>query len=124
MTQQDLPHGVTLVRAFSGKVIDEPNNAAVVFPLGRFEEGASSTSITRVVIDGRHRKLASNRSVRLYFVLSGELTFFLGDGGPTRIATGDLLSIPRGCPYSLEGHAEYLVMNSPAFEEDDDYYFE
>jgi hypothetical protein len=124
MTAQDLPNGAGLVRASSGESIDEPDNAAAVWPLGRFVEDLSSVSVTRVAIDGRHRTLASKRSVRLYFVLSGELTFFLGDRGPTAVASGDLLSIPRGCSYSLEGRAEYLVINTPAFEAGDDEYFE
>jgi mannose-6-phosphate isomerase-like protein (cupin superfamily) len=103
---------------------DAPKNAAVVFPLTRVFEGASSLSITRVVIDGRHRELSSARSARVYFVVRGTLLFILDSGEPTMFGAEELLVIPRGCVYSLAGRATYLVINTPAFESGDDIYTE
>jgi mannose-6-phosphate isomerase-like protein (cupin superfamily) len=122
LTYGDLPEGAYLVSLASAEVIEEPGNAALVRPLVRAAEAGSSVSVTWVSIDGRHQELASRRSARLYYVLSGHLTFVLSGRGPTAVAPGDLLVIPKGCPYYLEGTANYLVLNTPAFEPGDDVY--
>ena len=122
MTNPHLPAGAFWASVDSAPVIDEPSNAAVVRPLAGAAEGTSSVSVTWVSIDGRHRELASSRSARLYYVLSGALSFRLDGHGPTAVHEGELLVIPRGCPYYLEGCATYLVLNTPAFEEGDDVY--
>ena len=120
--QGPLPPGAQLVRFSSGEWLEEPSNAAQVHPIVRFSEGPSSTSVTWVSIDGRHRRLFSSRSARCYLVLSGELTFVLGSGPAVRVRAKDALVVPRGCVYGFEGRATYLVMNTPAFEHGDDGY--
>jgi mannose-6-phosphate isomerase-like protein (cupin superfamily) len=117
-----LPPGAQLARAGAGDLLEEPTNAAQVRPIVRFSEGSSSTSVTWVAIDGRHRQLSSRRSTRCYYVLSGELTFLLTPGPPLVLRTGDALVVPRGTEYRFEGTATYLVMNTPAFEPGDDEY--
>jgi hypothetical protein len=102
--------------------IVESSNYARVYPLARVAEGSSSASATWVEIDGRHRRLSSTRSTRLYVVVTGDLTFHLEQEGPLRLTAGDALEIPRHCAYDLEGTATYLVINTPAFEEGDDVY--
>ncbi|HXW81996.1 MAG TPA: cupin domain-containing protein, partial [Acidimicrobiales bacterium] len=104
------------------QVFEEPENSAVVRPLARASEGPSSVSVTWVSLDGRHRQLASRRSARLYYVLSGELTFAVADEEPEVLDAGGLLVIPKGVPYHLEGTGTYLVLNTPAFEAGDDEY--
>jgi hypothetical protein len=110
-----LPVGVQVVRSGMGERLEEPANAAHVRPVVRFSEGSSSTSVSWVSIDGRHRPLSSRRSARCYYVLTGDLTFVLASGRPLSV-------IPRGCVYEFEGTATYLVMNTPAFEPGDDEY--
>jgi len=122
MREGELPGGVYQAGIESADVIDEPGNSATVKPLARATEGSSSVSVTWVSIDGRHQELASLRSARLYYVLSGDLSFVLAGRGPTAVAAGELLVIPKGCPYYLEGTATYLVLNTPAFEAGDDAY--
>jgi mannose-6-phosphate isomerase-like protein (cupin superfamily) len=122
MGDEILPRGALLIRHDSIAVIAEPGNGAHVYPLARLREGTSSASITRVDIEGRHQRLSSKRSTRLYFVVSGELIFHLGDAKPVGVAAGDALEIPRNCMYDLAGTATYLVINTPAFEEGDDNY--
>jgi mannose-6-phosphate isomerase-like protein (cupin superfamily) len=118
----ELPEGAFWTSVAGAEVIEEPANAAIVRPLARAAEGASSVSVTWVSIDGRHQELASLRSARVYYVLSGALSFVLGGQGPMGVAVGELLVIPKGCPYYLEGTATYLVLNTPAFEAGDDLY--
>ena len=122
MSGENLPLGVRVFRQESLASIHEPRNSAHVYPIARLDEGLSSTSITRVDIDGRHQWLSSQRSTRLYIVVHGQLMFHLQDSEPIRVTTGDALEIPRECLYDLEGTATYLVINTPAFEEGDDIY--
>ena len=117
------------VRAYRTSVdnveaFEEPANSAVVRPLVRASEGPSSVSVTWVSLDGRHRQLASRRSARLYYVLSGALTFVVGGGDPEILEAGGLLVVPKGMQYHLEGTGTYLVLNTPAFEAGDDEYTE
>ena len=119
------PHpGMQLVREASAHRLEEPENTAQVQPIVRFSEGLSSASVTWVSIAGRHRRLSSSRSARCYYVLSGELSFVLESDPPVCVRVGDALVVPRGCAYSFEGRATYLVINTPAFEDGDDEYAE
>jgi mannose-6-phosphate isomerase-like protein (cupin superfamily) len=122
--QVPLPPGAQHARFAVGERLEELENAARVQPIVRFSEGCSSTSVTWVSIDGRHRRLSSSRSARCYYVLSGELAFVLGSSPPVHVQAGDALVVPRGCAYGFEGSATYLVMNTPAFEPGDDDYAE
>ena len=124
MSALNVPDGARLVRAGSTIPIEEPSNCALVRPVASVDEGDSSMSVTEVSISGRHRALSSRRSARLYYLLIGELSFVLDGGEPITISSGDSVIIPRACTYSLEGHATYLVLNTPAFENGDDNYFE
>jgi mannose-6-phosphate isomerase-like protein (cupin superfamily) len=122
MSEHQLPEGAYWTSIATTEVIEEPGNSAVVRPLARAAEGVSSVSVTWVSIDGRHQELVSKRSARTYYVLSGALDFVLDGREPTRLVDGELLVIPKGCPYYLEGKATYLVLNTPAFEAGDDVY--
>jgi mannose-6-phosphate isomerase-like protein (cupin superfamily) len=122
VTEGELPEGAYRASIANADLINEPTNSATVRPLARAAEGPSSISVTWVSIDGRHQELASRRSARLYYVLGGDLTFVLDGRRPTALAAGELLVIPKGCPYYLEGTATYLVLNTPAFEAGDDVY--
>jgi mannose-6-phosphate isomerase-like protein (cupin superfamily) len=104
------------------KLIEEPDNCAVVRPVLTAEEVGSSMSLTWVSICGRHRELASRRSARAYYVLSGELTFFISGAAPEVLRRGEALVVPRGRRYYLEGRGTYLVINTPAFQPGDDDY--
>lgn len=124
MTGRDLPSGAYKTSVESAEVIDEPSNSATVRPLARADEGSSSVSMTWVALDGQHQELASGRSTRIYYVLSGVFTFVLDGGQPVPLVAGEVLVIPRGCRYSFEGTGTYLVLNTPAFQPGDDEYTE
>ncbi|MHB1986450.1 MAG: cupin domain-containing protein [Acidimicrobiales bacterium] len=96
----------------------------MVRPLARIVEGSSSTSVTWVSLEGRHRPLVSHRSTRLYYVLSGSLQFVVGGEDPVAVGADELLVIPRGVVYRFAGTGTYLVINTPRFEEGDDHYVE
>lgn len=119
-----LPGGAIVLGVAHASLITEQENAAVVRPLASLAEGLSSVSVTWVCLAGRHRALASGRSARVYYVLSGALTFVVSDSHPTLVRAEEAVVIPRGVVYGFEGSGTYLVINTPAFEPGDDEYAE
>lgn len=81
-------------------------------------------SVTWVELSGRHRRLRTDRSTRVYYVLDGSASFQLGDEPAFGIEAGDTVVVPRGVPYEFSGEMTYLVMNGPAFVDGDDVYDE
>jgi mannose-6-phosphate isomerase-like protein (cupin superfamily) len=77
-------------------------------------------SVSWVEIWGNHRKMRTDRSTRVYYLLSGSATFQVGDGEPFEVAAGDAVVISRGTPYELTGNLTYLVINGPGYVKGDD----
>jgi mannose-6-phosphate isomerase-like protein (cupin superfamily) len=102
--------------------IADASNAVVMRQLVRATAHGSDVSMTWVRLQGRHRRLRSDRSTRLYYVLEGEATFVLGDGQPFRAGQDDVVVVPAATPYEFWGEMTYLVVNGPAFVEGDDVY--
>src|SRR3954471_14144227 len=88
-----------------------PADAVVMRPLVRGDAHGDDLSVTWVRLDGRHRRLRTERSTRVYFVLDGGASFRLGDGDALAVAAGDTVVVPRGVPYEFEGSMTYLVIN-------------
>jgi mannose-6-phosphate isomerase-like protein (cupin superfamily) len=102
--------------------IAAPEDAVVMRPLVRQAEHGSDLSVTWVRLEGRHRRLRTNRSTRVYYVLAGEATFVLGAEEPFAVRADDTVIVPRGVPYEFWGQMTYLVINGPAFSDGDDVY--
>ena len=111
-------------RADLSALITEPANHLSLSPLLAGEACDGDLSVTWVRIDGRHRRLRTQRSTRLYAVLAGSLTIESDDEAPAVLGPGEVAAIPRGAAYALEGTATYLVINAPAFVDGDDEYLE
>jgi mannose-6-phosphate isomerase-like protein (cupin superfamily) len=116
--------GARVIRLGDADVVAEPANALFLRSLVTAEEFGPDVSVTWVQIAGRHRRLRSERSVRVYAVLTGVLTFQVGDEEPVRVSSGELIVISRAAPYELAGTGSYLVVNAPAFAEGDDVYLD
>ena len=99
-----------------------PDDGVVMRPLVRRAVHGSDVSVTWVRLEGRHRRLHTNRSTRVYFVLDGDATFVLDDGQPFAVGADDTVIVPRGVPYEFWGQMTYLVINGPAYAEGDDVY--
>jgi mannose-6-phosphate isomerase-like protein (cupin superfamily) len=105
-------------------LIAEPDNHLELAPLLSADDCDGALSATWVSIDGRHRRLRTRRSTRVYAVLDGSLQIEC-DGEPTAVlVSGEVAAIPRGAAYALAGTATYLVVNAPAFIEGDDEYLD
>jgi mannose-6-phosphate isomerase-like protein (cupin superfamily) len=111
-----------LIRPGDVPELDEPSNALVMRRLVDGVTGGGDLSVTWVRIAGRHRRLRTDRSTRVYYVLEGEGRFTLGDEPAAAVRTGDVVVVPRGVPYDLDGELTYLVVNGPAFRAGDDLY--
>jgi mannose-6-phosphate isomerase-like protein (cupin superfamily) len=100
----------------------EPENNVVARPLVSGGAHGPDISVTWIRLSGRHRRLRTDRSTRVYYVLEGSASFRLGDAEEVVVESGDTLVVPRGTPYEFAGEMTYLVMNGPAFVEGDDVY--
>jgi mannose-6-phosphate isomerase-like protein (cupin superfamily) len=113
-----------VARADPFALIAEPDNHLRLSPLLSADDCGGALSVTWVAIDGRHRRLRTHRSTRLYAVLDGALRIEC-DGEPAAVlVSGEVAAIPRGAAYALTGTATYLVVNAPAFIEGDDEYLD
>ncbi len=79
-------------------------------------------SVTWVQLAGRHRRLLTRRSTRVYAVTDGSIALQVGADPAVDLGPGDVAVVPRGAPYELDGVGTYLVINTPAFVEGDDVY--
>lgn len=80
-----------------------------------------SISVSWIHMAGRCcQEMTCNLSDRVYYVLSGDGEFQVGDNPAETASEGDLVYIPKGVPYVFGGTMTYLVMNAPAFLEGSD----
>jgi mannose-6-phosphate isomerase-like protein (cupin superfamily) len=115
---------VTLIRPEDVERVVEPENAVVMRALVPTNATEGDLSVTWIELAGRHRRLKTLRSTRVYYVLDGEAEFVVGDGDPFVAGKGDAVVVPRGTPYAFEGEMTYLVINGPGFVHGDDLYEE
>lgn len=90
--------------------------------LVRSDDHGPDVSLTWVRLSGRHRRLRTERSTRIYYVLGGTATFAVGDQPQFEVRADDAVTIPRGTSYEFWGEMTYLVINAPAFMDGDDFY--
>ncbi len=112
-----------LVRAGERPEVEAPEDDLVMCALLRGEDG-TGLSLTEVRLSGTHRPLRTLRSPRVYYVVDGSASFRIGDAEPVVAGRGDVVVIPRGEVYSLEGELTYLVLNAPPYADGDDVYVE
>jgi mannose-6-phosphate isomerase-like protein (cupin superfamily) len=113
-----------LIRPHDVPEIAAARDAVVMRALVRAAEHGADVSLTWVRLTGRHRRLRTDRSTRVYYVLDGGATFVLGDGERFEARRDDVVVIPRGVPYEFWGEMTYVVVNGPAFVDGDDVYDE
>ncbi len=113
-----------IARADPSALTVEPDNHLELSPLLAAADCGGDLSVTWVAIDGRHRRLRTHRSTRLYVVLDGTLAIECEDDPPAVLTPGEVAAIPRGAAYALQGTATYLVINAPGTAESDDEYLE
>jgi mannose-6-phosphate isomerase-like protein (cupin superfamily) len=110
-----------LIRREDTIKVAAPLDAVVMRALVTAAHGAGM-SVTWVRLAGRHRRLRTDRSARVYYVLDGSAVFVLDDEPEFEARQGDVVVVPRGIPYEFRGEITYLVVNAPAFVDGDDVY--
>ena len=101
--------------------IAAPEDALVMRRLVHRDAHAADLSVTWVRLDGRHRRLRTDHSTRVYYIVEGSGTFVVGDDR-FDASEGDVVLVPRSTPYEFWGRLTYLVVNGPAFADGDDVY--
>lgn len=116
------PH--TVHRRFhDAELIAEPDNDLELRSLLAVGDSSVDLSITWVRIDGQHQRLRTEASTRIYVVVEGRGTVTVGEE-PVTVDAGDVVVIPPGRPYHLQGDMTYLVLNQPGFRDGDDRYLD
>src|SRR5438045_7802075 len=102
-----------LIRA--GDVAEEVEraNAVVMRPLVPSAASGRDLSVTWVQLGGHHRRLKTQRSTRVYYVLAGSARFVVGDDERFEARGGDVVVISRGRPYESEGAMTYVAIKRP-----------
>ena len=104
--------------------IAEPANDLVLKKILTNLDSSGALSISWVAIDGSHEALISHSQLRIYLVMSGNLSVTVIGSNVHSLGKNDVLTLSRGSHYSLTGVGEYIVVNVPAFEEGDDEYLD
>jgi len=111
-----------MLRGAELDLIAEPQNDLVLRTLVSASPTGSEVSVTWVQLDGRHRRLRSVRTTRIYYVLEGSFVFEVNSDRPVTVGKADLLVLKPGAEYALSGSGAYLVINAPAYQDGDDVY--
>ncbi len=104
--------------------VAEPANELHLRALVTAGEFGPDVSVTWVQLAGHHGRLRTDRSTRVYAVLAGSVDVQIADDPAVTVAAGELVVVPRGQPYELDGVGTYLVVNAPAFVAGDDVYLD
>lgn len=67
------------------------------------------------VCKGKHPKMKSTNSDRLYLVLKGEGKFFI-KSKVLSVKQNEIIIIPKNTPYCYQGEMECFLVHSPAFD--------
>ncbi len=113
-----------LIRPYDVPETEAKADNVVMRPLVRRDLHGNDVSLTWVQLSGPHRRLRTERSTRVYYILSGSGEFLLAGRPAFQAATGDAVVVPRGVAYDFTGDMTYLVVNGPAFADGDDIFEE
>lgn len=111
-----------VVRIADVLAMSQPDNDLLLRVLVSASDTDGDVSVSWVQLSGRHRRLRTTRSTRVYLVLTGAVTMRLGSDVPQLLGAGQLLVVSACIPYELSGVGTYLVINAPAFQPGDDEY--
>ena len=76
-------------------------------------------SCAHISVNGIHGRIKNKKSNRLYFVISGSGEFD-ANGRKLKVGAGDVVLIAKNTPYNYKGRMKLLLVDSPAFNPNDD----
>jgi mannose-6-phosphate isomerase-like protein (cupin superfamily) len=75
----------------------------------------SNLSAALLEVTGRHGKIKTMSSDRVYFIVEGKGEFTVGDT-VTSVGPNDVVIVPKGTPYDFKGHMRVFMVHAPAFD--------
>lgn len=66
------------------------------------------------ILNGAHGKNINHKSDRIYLILSGSGTVYVGDES-TEVSELDLIYIPPNTPHGIKGDVRFLIISSPPY---------
>ena len=75
----------------------------------------SRASAAYIEVNGRHGKVMSKVSDKIYLVIDGEGKFII-DGKEFRVGKSDVIIIPKGLEYDYEGEMNLFLVYTPAYD--------
>lgn len=72
-----------------------------------------------ITLNGKHPRIINKNEDRIYFIISGEGKFTVGDQVHS-VKSEDLVFIPKLTEYEMEGEMKYLMISSPEFNREND----
>ena len=79
------------------------------------KEDFTHASAARFMVNGRHGKVKTTVSDRVYLVLNGRGRFLIHDED-IGVKKDDVVIVPKNTPYDYEGEMELFLVHTPAFD--------
>ena len=104
---------VQLIKANQGVVRGEGTSYVITNYLTK--ETSPKVSVAVSKLDGRLWKTMNKQSDRVYYFIQGKAKFTF-DNEVLKAEAGDLIYVPANTPYVMEGQLTAVLINTPAFE--------
>lgn len=102
-----------IIRAADCPVRDGASSPLVSRRLVTPADTAIGMAVSWVRLAGAHARQNSGAGQRLYYILSGEARFDVGQQTSGVAGAGDVVIIPQDVDYTFEGNMDYLYVNIP-----------
>ncbi len=83
------------------------------------KEDFSRMSVAFIEVTGRHGKIKNTASDRGYIIIEGSGKFIIDDE-EVYVEKFDVIIIPKNTPYDYKGNMKLFLVDSPAFDADND----
>ena len=78
------------------------------------KENSRNASVAVSVLRGKLWKTMNRISDRVYYIIEGKGRFIF-DKEELEADAGDMIYVPAGTPYKIEGHFKAVLVNAPPF---------
>lgn len=83
------------------------------------KEHGLNYSVVRTHLDGNHPYMKNVKSDRTYYLINGQANFYFEDDSII-LKAGEMLVIPKNTKYAFKGKFDAILIDSPAFDPQDD----
>ncbi len=79
------------------------------------KEDFPTASAAYIEVTGKHGKIKTTKSDKIYFIISGKGKFII-NGKETQVKKTDVVIIPKNTPYDYSGKMKLFLVDTPAFD--------